>query len=108
MATVVSVTAVALTGLVVEGALRLVDEKTGVRPDATHDVPRLMWWLLTITVLLIVVWYRSRLAHTKGTLYYVRYLREWMADSQIVDEREHSLGHLDARVIAKHVTAERP
>lgn len=102
--TVTSVVAIGFTGLIIEDAFQLINGDNS-RPGPVADVPRIIGCLTSIGLLLFLVWRRSRLAQAKGTLYYVRFLLEWMTDWHIHDEGRQRRGHLDERVISRHVPA---
>lgn len=85
----------ASASLVLEDALPLKDE------DRVFS-PLRVWWLAVSGLMLVaLVFLRQRRTRTAGTLYYLRYLQEWMSDWRIDDLQIVKRKYLDRRVIAE-------
>lgn len=88
----------ACAGLVFEDALPL--SPVGVRFDPRR-------WLVLVAVavaLTLLLWIRQRRQRFSGTLYYVRYLMEWMGDWRLDQLRAVQEGFLDKRVVTAWCT----
>lgn len=61
-----------------------------------------LWWLgVSVAFLVVLVFLRQRRTRTAGTLYYLRYLQEWMSDWRVGDLEIVKRKYVDRRVIAR-------
>ncbi len=88
----------ALLALVVEDAI---PADAGARWTTAR-----LWGTSIVGVALVIALYiRQRRVRFRGTLYYVRYLAEWMDDEHLSKYESARGGHGDARVVAAWMTA---
>lgn len=97
---------IAGTGATALVALVLEDAVPGLTSEAaaTADVRR--WAMTCSAVGLVYVTYRVRTRRKQllGTLYYIRFLDEWMHDWQIEDLRKRGRSLLDSRTLGGRIT----
>lgn len=87
----------ALLALVVEDAIP-------TEGDARW-IPVRLWATGIVGIALVIALYiRQRRVRFRGTLYYVRYLAEWMDDEHLTKYESARGGHRDARVVAAWMT----
>lgn len=97
--------AIVLSGVAATaGAALVLEDALPLKEGRTFDLTRWVWTVLATGVLLVFVRLRQRRARTTGTLYYLRFLQEWMGDWHIDALARRDGQYLDQRVIGRWCT----
>lgn len=99
-------TALVLSGVVATaGASLLLEDLLPLAKGQQFSPARFVWTAVAGVVLVWLLIHRQRRTRTTGTLYYLRYLQEWMSDWHLADLDLVKGGYLDRRVIGQWSTA---
>lgn len=94
--------AIVVMATLTTGAVSLVlEDALPTQGDPVFQRCRWLAVLLTTGVLSVLVWRRQRTARLTGTLYYLRYLAEWMPDWRLEQLEVLQDGYLDQRFITR-------
>lgn len=90
----VGIVSIALAGLTLEDLLPVAG-----RPQ--FFLWRIVLLLVFLVLLMVMVWVRGKLRLGHGTLYFIRYLEEWMPDWHLDSEQAQGKASLDVRVVSR-------
>lgn len=79
----------------------IVEDLFPVDRQVEFSAVRITVGLVLLLLLLLLVYFRQRRNRARGTLYYLRYLFEWMTDWRLENLNAVKAGHPDLRVITR-------